>query len=94
MIKKLMTVDLKKNHQKKPKSNIRHKRAATRDLTDIKAAMQFSDRGVGTKHCDLKLNPETSKKIYKPCSDDFTAESTKENIRKARIRYFNSTKNP
>jgi hypothetical protein len=94
MIKKLMTVDVKKNQQKKPKSQIRHKRAATRDLTDIKAAMQFSDRGAVTKHCDLTLTPEPTKKNYMPSSDDFRAESTKENIRKARIRYFHSINNP
>jgi hypothetical protein len=94
MIKKLMTVDHKKNQQKKPKSNIRHKRAATRDLTDIKAAMHNTDRVVVSKHCDLTLNPEPTKKDCKPSSDDFTAESTKEKIQKARIMYFHSTINP
>jgi hypothetical protein len=91
MIKKLMTVDTKKNQPKKPKNRVRHQRAATRDLTAIKAQMQLSDRGMETKPGDLSPNQEGAKKNNMRSSEDLASDPTKENIRKARIRYFHST---
>jgi hypothetical protein len=90
MIKKIMSVDNKKNADKKPKNKVRHKRAATRDLKDIKASLQLPP--VKKDHRDSSpgdktLNPEDMGRDFGPGSEDFS-DSTKDNIRKARIRGF------